>query len=441
MALNRTTSESAESADRSAQKRNRSINSPDGAGENGATELKRRRVDGFEEAMPLPAEWLRTSQVAVSVRVSDDSRNDNFAIHEGALRQLPYFKAYAERWTRGEALTLRLPPEVGIEDFERLLVYIYTGNMPQRPKDLKRAVAMYLLVDMMNAEQVLPIVLNGIAHSVKTAEHLEELRSYTETFGHDRLLAIVAEIESEWEENFLGHLVKAVIGDGNRVLGTPQVLKIKAAILQDKLQDRAEMGLQAMDTQVVLEVLRANAWIGIPYIDQSFKVSPQLHVVWQMIEPYIDNEALFEVAKGLASELDRPSGFTRVSYRGEQRYSLAFSGNRDIAVEVLKGVVRVGTKLVQNGVIPCNEVLGVLPQNYEVGQFEVILQPALEFLLRNVELLLPLLRRASLDFLVKLLQTAPRMAARKIARHVFREEAALKPNVDVFEAIRKHRLL
>eukprot|EP00971_Amphidinium_carterae_P086126 1703890-Amphidinium_carterae.1 len=211
--------------------------------------------------MPLPAEWLRTSQVAVLVRVSDDSRSDEFTIHEGAIRQLPYFKAYAERWAQGEALSLHLPPEVGVEDFERLLVYIYTGQMPlRRPRDLKGALAMYLLVDMMNAEQVLPVVLNGIEHCVKTKENLEELRQHAASFGHDRLLSIVAEIETEWEESFLTHLVAAVVGDGNRVLGSPEVLKIKADILQDKLHDRAEMGLQEMDTLVVLEVLRANAW-------------------------------------------------------------------------------------------------------------------------------------------------------------------------------------
>merc|ERR1711907_140388 len=143
------------------------------------------------------------------------------------------------------------------------------------------------------------------------------------------------------------------------------------------------------------ETLKVNAWIGTTYYDQTFKVSPQLLVAWQMVEPYITTESAFVNARGLASELDRPAGFNRVSYRGEQRYSLAFSGNRELAVEVLQGIVRVGTRLAEQAVVSWAEVMTTLPQNYESAQFEFILQPALEALPFQVELLLPFLKRIS----------------------------------------------
>merc|ERR1712224_1009944 len=182
-----------------------------------------------------------------------------------------------------------------------------------------------------------------------------------------------------------------------------------------------------------------NAWIGTTYYDQTFKVSPQLYVVWQMVERHIVSESAFCIARGLATELDRPAGLCRVSYRGEQRYNLAFSGNRELAVEVLQGIVRAGAKLAEQGVVSWSEVMTVLPQNYESAQFELILQPALEVSQFQVELLLPFLKRISLDFLAKLLRTSPRASAQKIARHVFLDEAALKPNKEVFEVIREIR--
>merc|ERR1712050_118319 len=113
----------------------------------------------------------------------------------------------------------------------------------------------------------------------------------------------------------------------------------------------------------------------------------------------------------------------------------------ELAVEVLQGIVRVGANLVKLGVVQCSDVLSMLPQHYEMGQFETILQPALEMAVSNVELLLPYLQRAPLEFLAKLLRTAPRAAACKISHHVFRHEAALKPNKEVFAVIRELRLL
>merc|ERR1711964_295250 len=124
-------------------------------------------------------------------------------------------------------------------------------------------------------------------------------------------------------------------------------------------QERVELGLQIGDAHMVLETLKTNAWIGTVYYDQTFKVSPQLLVVWQMVEPYITTESTFTVARGLALELDRPEGFIRLCFRGEQRYSLAFSGNRNLAVEVLQGVVRAGTKLAERGAVSCGDVLAV----------------------------------------------------------------------------------
>jgi hypothetical protein len=423
-------------------------------------DMKRRRSllqsdsDSHQHSWPPSlVEWFRSALVAVSVETADGSRRETFHIHEGALRQMPYFEAYADRWAKAqEPCKLQLPPDVEMEDFENLIVRIYTvcrcgymGGLErlrlEKTVDLKRAVAFYLLADMMLVERLMQEGRAAICLSVRTREHVEELRSWSQKPAAKALAKVVKEIESEWEQPFLANLVRSVIGDGNRVLGTPEILEMKSGILQDRLKERADLGLQSPDANIVLDVLRNCAWIGTVYYDQVFKVSPMLLIAWQMVEPNIITESAFNVARGLASELDRPASLCRVSYRGEQRYSLAFSGNRDIAVELLQGIVRVGAKLAEQGMVPWSEVMTVLPKNYESAQFEFIIQPALQVSLFQVELLLPYLKRISLDFLVKLLRTSPRAAAHRIARHVFMDEAALKPSKEVFEVIRELRLV
>lgn len=425
------------------------------AAENGEPETKRRRTLLQPETGPFsPVDWLRSAAAAVTVEVSEGSRKELFHIHEGALRQLPYFKAYADRWAKGaDPCKLLLPPDVVVEDFEHLMVRIYTVCMCPLTKgmpcpmchesslDIKRSVAFYLLVDMMLAEQLLPEAYSAICLAVRSDEHLEELRAWSQKPGAKALAKVVSEIETEREEPFLATLVRSVIGDGNRVLGSPDILDLKTTILQDRLKERAELGLHCLDVHVVLDALKTNAWIGTVWIDQTFKVSPKLPVVWKMVEQHITTEKAFAFARGLAGELDRPAGFNRVSYRGEQRYALAFSGNRDLAAEVLQGIVRAGAKLAEQGVVAWSDVMNVLPQNYESAEFEAILLPALQVSIFQLDLLLPYLKKLSLDFLVKLLRTSPRVTARKIARHVFLDEAALKPNKEVFEAIRELRLV
>lgn len=388
----------------------------------------------------LPAEWLQSRPVAVIVESHDGVRKETFHIHERALRRMPYFEAYAERWAKGEELKLRLPPDVDIEDFEWLVVHIYTGVFAMS-SELKRALAIYVLADVLLMEQFMPQVVAGICRTVHNTEQFAELRNFSMTPAGKGLAAVVAEIESESQDPFLSNLVRAVVGDGHHLLGTPEILELKSSILRTKLEDRAALGLQTPDAHTVLEVLKASAWIGTVYYDQNFKVSPQLAVVWKMVEPRISTESAFTLARGLAVELDRPATLNRVSYRGEQRYSLSFSGNRELAVEVLKGVVRAGAKLAEEGVVPWSEVMSVLPKNYEPSEFENILQPALDVTRFEVELLLPYLKRASLEFLARLLRTSPRATARKIARHVFLDEAALKPSSEVFDAILELRLV
>merc|ERR1719443_1397680 len=130
----------------------------------------------------------------------------------------------------------------------------------------------------------------AICQAVRTIEQLDELCTWAQKPQAKALMKVVSEIETEQKQPFLANLTRSVIGDGNRVLGTPEVLELKCAILRDRLTDRAALGLQGLDAHEVLEVLKTNAWIGTTYYDQTFKVSPQLYVVWQMVERHIVSE-------------------------------------------------------------------------------------------------------------------------------------------------------
>mmetsp|Transcript_115092 Transcript_115092/g.325210 ORF Transcript_115092/g.325210 Transcript_115092/m.325210 type:complete len:298 (+) Transcript_115092:100-993(+) len=164
---------------------------------------------------------LASPLATVEVETGDRGHVATFQVHRGAIEQLPYLKAYAERWAHGDPLRVQLPRGVEVTDFKDLLVYAYTGRLPRR-SDLAgfaKHVKMYRLVDMMLAEDLIPETLARICEAVRCPEELEELRQLASVCGLERISVVVAEIEMESEDPFLGQLVKSVVGNGRAPIG------------------------------------------------------------------------------------------------------------------------------------------------------------------------------------------------------------------------------
>mmetsp|Transcript_115092 Transcript_115092/g.325212 ORF Transcript_115092/g.325212 Transcript_115092/m.325212 type:complete len:233 (+) Transcript_115092:716-1414(+) len=225
--------------------------------------------------------------------------------------------------------------------------------------------------------------------------------------------------------------------------GSETALEVKLGILQDKLQDRAAMGLGELDAKVVLASLKANAWSEYSRSGtmRYYQVATHVPAVWRMVESRIATESVFATAIDLAAELDRPSHAGHMTYREETNLYCLFDSNRNSAVEVLQGVVRVGAKLAGAGFVQREKVLGMLPRHFDAVHCNGFVEQALELVLNDVDPLLPYLSKLSHDFLERLLRMAPRLTARKIARHVFRNEASMWPSVDMLQAIRELHLI
>lgn len=109
------------------------------------------------------------------------------AIYENVLLQLPYFATMlSDRWEQDglEKLSFELPPLSNTDDFNILMQSLHRGTPFANTNNSDGAVGMFVLVKMLQAEQLMEIALQNIrdltaADGIKLKDVLSTLDGYS----------------------------------------------------------------------------------------------------------------------------------------------------------------------------------------------------------------------------------------------------------------------